>query len=238
MPRNYSKKSSYNKSSRSSKSSRRNRIKSWAGEKPSLMDRIARYAGPVGKIAKTVGGIIQMINPEKKYVDNTVSLTAIPNTGVALATYTTMAQGLGDQARNGNTIKGVSISGKMYMQKNIGVQTTGLRLLWVLDKECDGAIPSLSQILDNVDIVSGVNRDFSKRFVILKDKMLTLNDGGGQTKFQKYFFPTDFHVHFDGSTASITDAKENQVFLFAISDQIADYAPTITHFGRFNFYDN
>lgn len=217
---------------------RRQRIKRWAGEKPSIMDKIARYAGPVGKIARTVGGIIQMINPEKKYVDNTVSLTPVPNTGALVATYTTMAQGLGDQARNGNSIKGVDIAGKMYLAKNIGVQTTAMRLIWVLDKECDGAAPTLTQILDNVDIVSGINKDNSKRFVILKDKMLTLNDGGGQTKFQKYYFPTDFHVHFDGSTSAITDAKENQVFLFAISDQIATYAPMITHFGRFNFYDN
>lgn len=217
---------------------RRRAIKKWAGEKPSLMDKIARYAGPVGKIAKTVGGLIQMVNTEKKYVDNTVALTPVPNTGVSIATYTTMAQGLGDQARMGNTIKGKSISGKMYLQKNIGVQTSALRLLWILDKECDGSVPSLSNILDNVDIVSGVNRDFSKRFVILKDKLMTLNDGGGQTKFYKFYFPTDFHIHFDGTTAAITDAKENQVFLFAISDQVSDYAPTITHFGRFNYYDN
>lgn len=218
--------------------SRRQKIKKLAGEKPSVIDKIARYAGPVGTIAKAVGGIIQMMNPEKKYVDNTSSLIAVPNTGVAVATYTTMVQGLGDQARNGNTIKGISISGKMYLQKNLSVQTTGIRLLWVLDKECDGSVPLLSQILDNVDIVSGVNRDYSKRFVLLKDKMLTLNDGGGQTKFQKFFFPTDFHIHYDGSSAAITDAKENQVFLFAISDQNPDYAPLLTHFGRFNFYDN
>lgn len=223
---------------RRARPTRRQRIKKMAGEKPSVMDRIARYAGPVGKIAKTVGGIISMINPEKKYVDNTVSLTSVPGTGVLVATYTMMAQGLGDQQRNGNSIKGVDIAGKMYLQKNIGVQTTAMRLIWVLDKECDGAAPLLSQILDNVDVVSGLNKDYTKRFVILKDKMLTLNDGGGQTKFQKYYFPTDFHVHYDGATAAITDAKENQVFLFAISDQTADYAPLITHFGRFNYYDN
>lgn len=218
---------------------RRAQIKRWAGEKPSVVERIAkRYVGPMATIANTVGGIIRMINPEKKYIDNTVSLTSVSNTGTLVANYTMMPQGLGDQARNGNTIKGVDIHGKMYLQKNIGVQTTAMRLLWVLDKECDGAAPLLSQILDNVDIVSGINRDFSKRFVILKDKMLTLNDGGGQTKFQKYYFPTDFHVHYDGSTAAITDAKENQVFLFAISDQTSDYAPLITHFGRFNYFDN
>lgn len=217
---------------------RRRQIKKWAGEKPSIVDKIARYAGPVGKIARAVSGVMQMINPEVKYVDNTSSLVAVPNTGVVVATYTTMPQGLGDQARNGNTIKGKSISGKLYMSKNIGVQTTGMRLLWVLDRENDGSLPSLSQILDNVDIVSGVNRDNSKRYVILKDKLLTLNDGGGQTKFQKFYFPTDFHVHFDGASAAITDAKENQVFLFALSDQLAATAPLLTHFGRFNYYDN
>lgn len=224
---------------KSRKSTRRQRIKKWAGEKPSAVERIAkRYVGPMGTIASTVGSIMRMINPEKKYIDNTISLTSVPNTGITVATYTMMAQGLGDQARNGNTVKGVDVSGKMYLQKNIGVQTTAMRLLWVLDKECDGSIPSLSQILDNVDIVSGVNKDYSKRFVILKDKMLTLNDGGGQTKFQKYYFPTDFHIHYDGTSSAITDAKENQIFLFAISDQTSDFAPIITHFGRFNFYDN
>lgn len=217
---------------------RRRNIKRWAGEKPSVMDKIARYAGPVGRIARTVSSIAQMVNTEKKYVDNTSSLIAVPNTGIVVANYTTMPQGLGDNSRIGNSIKGKSISGKLYMSKNIGVQTTGLRLLWVLDKECDGSLPSLAQILDNVDIVSGVNRDYSKRYVILKDQLMTLNDGGGQTKFRKFFFPTDFHVHFDGPTAAIGDAKENQVFLFALSDQALGTAPLLTHFGRFNYYDN
>lgn len=237
MPRkNYGRKS--RRFTRRAAGGRRRQIKKWAGEKPSIVDRIARYAGPVGRIARTVSGLVQMVNTEKKYVDNTSSLIAVPNTGVAVATYTTMPQGLGDNARMGNVIKGKSISGKLYLQKNIGVQTTGMRLLWILDKECDGTIPSLSQILDNVDIVSGVNRDYSKRYVLLKDKLLTLNDGGGQTRFHKFFFPTDFHVHFDGPTAAITDAKENQVFLFAMSDQGAATAPLLTHFGRFNYYDN
>lgn len=221
-----------------SRPSRRQKIKMWAGEKPSIVDKIARYAGPVGKIAKTVAGIVQMINPEKKYIDNNSSVSQITNTGTVVATYTTMAQGLGDQARNGNTIKGISISGKMHIVKSSTVVTTALRFMWVLDKECDGALPSLNQILDNVDLTSGLNRDFSKRFVVLKDKVITLNDGGGQSRFMKFFFPTDFHVHFDGSTAAITDAKENQVYLIALSDQLLANAPSIQHFGRFNYYDN
>ena len=179
-----------------------------------------------------------MVNSEVKYLDNPGAYTSVPNTGVPVATYTTMAQGLGDQQRNGNTIKGKSISGKIYVNKSASVSSTGLRLLWILDKECDGSIPSLSQILDNVDIVSSINRDYSKRYVILKDKLIALNDGGGQSRFYKFFFPTDFHVHFDGSTSAITDAKENQVFLFAVSDQAIGTAPVIYHFGRFNFYDN
>ena len=217
---------------------RRNRIKRWAGEKPSVIDKIARYAGPVGRIAKTVSMIASMVNSEVKYVDNAGAYTSVPNTGAVIATYTTMAQGLGDQARNGNSIKGKSISGKMYINKASTVASTGIRLMWILDKECDGSIPSLSQILDNVDIVSSINKDYSKRYVILRDKLVALNDGGGQSRFQKFYFPTDFHVHFDGPTSAITDAKENQVFLFAVSDQPLASAPLVYHFGRFNYYDN
>lgn len=218
--------------------SRRQKIKRWAGEKPSIVDKIARYAGPIGKIAKTVSGIVQMINPEKKYVDNSTATTQVTSAGTVVATYTMMPQGLGDQARNGNTVKGISISGKMYINKAANVDYSGLRLLWVLDKECDGALPTLSQILDNVDTISGVNRDFSKRFVILKDKQLVLNSGNSQLLFRKFYFPTDFHVHYDGTSSAITDAKENQVFLFAISDQSLATAVNVTHFGRFNYYDN
>lgn len=217
---------------------RRNAIKRWAGEKPTVMDKIARYAGPIGRIAKTVGGIMQMINPEVKYVDNGSAVTPVTNTGTVLATYTTMAQGLGDQARNGNTVKGKSISGKMHIVKSSSVVTSAIRFLWVLDKECDGALPTLSQILDSVDLTSGLNKDYSKRYAILKDKVFTLNDGGGQSRFTKFYFPTDFHVHFDGTSAAITDAKENQVFLFALSDQLLSTAVNVQHFGRFNYYDN
>ena len=218
---------------------RRRNIKRWAGEKPSMIDKIARYAGPVGKIARTVAGIVQMVNTEKKYVDNDYSNTSVGSTGNLIATYTTMAQGLGDQARMGNTIKGKSISGKIIATKSTIPTTTQLRLLWVLDKECDGAAPVLSDVLDSVNTLAGVNRNFSKRFVILKDKLVTLSSGGNDIRSMKFFFPTDFHIHFDGSTSAITDAKENHVFLYAISDSIGGSSyPIVSHWGRFNYYDN
>lgn len=148
-----------------------------------------------------------------------------------------MPQGLGDQARNGNSVKGKGIYSKIYLLKNSTVSTSVVRLMWVLDKECDGSLPTISNILDNVDVVSGINKDYSKRYAILKDKVVTLSDGFGPNRFMKVYFPTDFHVHYDGASAAITDAKENQVFLIAISDQ-PTAQPNIVHFGRFNFYDN
>lgn len=217
---------------------RRNAIKKWAGEKPSIVDKIARYAGPIGTIAKTVGGIMQMINPEKKFVDNNTAVTYVSSAGTALATYTMMPQGLGDQARNGNIVKGHSIYGRYQVVMNSTAnQETTIRLLWVLDKECNGSVPPLSDILDTVDIVSGLNLDNSKRYAILKDKLITLNSGGRQSMNGKFYFPTDFHVHYDGATAAITDAKENQVFLYAVSNKATD-TPYVLHFGRFKYYDN
>lgn len=217
--------------------SRRQAIKRWAGEKPSVIEKIARYAGPIGTIAKTVGGIMHMVNCEAKYVDNASAVTTIPTTGTFVATYTTMPQGLGDQARNGNSIKGKGINAKMLLFKNSSVASSTVRLMWVLDKECDGALPSITNILDNVDVVSGLNKDFSKRFVVLKDKVITLSDGAGTNRYYKQYIPTDFHVHFDGASSAITDAKENQVYLIAIGDQLTAL-PNILHWGRFTYYDN
>jgi len=199
---------------------RRRNIKRWAGEKPSIMDKIARYAGPVGRIAKTVGGIMQMINPEKKFVDNNTSTAFIPTTGTAVATYTMMPQGLGDQARTGNTIKGHSIYGRYVLYLDPSATRSTVRLMWVLDKENNGSIPALSDILDNVDVVSGMNLDSSKRYAILRDTVYTMNSGNRTLIKGKFYFPTDFHVHYDGPSGAITDAKENQVFLFAISDTV------------------
>lgn len=221
---------------------KRRAIKRWAGEKPSIVDRISKYAGAIGKVAGTVSMLTQMVNCEKKWYDKPTSNAVISNTGTDVSLYTNMAVGMTDQTRNGNVVKGKNLYGRYSLLSN-SLYPTLVRLVWVLDKEYNGATAPLSDVLQQADTHSGVHMDNSKRFVILKDKLHIINPNGNSTNPQqmikgKFYFPTDFHIHYKGTTDTQASLKENQIILYAVSNQPLASAPIITHYGRFRFYDN
>lgn len=198
-------------------------------------ERLATYGGAIGQLARTVYGITQLVNSEPKYVDVDIGLSF--STAGQVVLLSGLAQGNSDITRNGNSVLGKDIQCKFVLTKNASASQTICRLIWICDKECDGANPTLANILvGTVPAVGMLNKDFTKRFVVLKDTMHCL-DANNQIVEDKLYIKYPIHMYYDGSTAAVSDCKENQVFLLMVSNE-ATNTPTLTAHSRINFYDN
>lgn len=208
------------------------------GHGTTKIEKLARYAGSVGSIARTVAGMAKMINSEEKYHDNLVNL-AVDSTGNLNVHLTGIAAGDTDQTRNGNSLLGryINIKGTILA----GTISSVVRLMLICDKQADGVAPSISDVLDStgLGVNAMLNKDYSGRFVLLKELRINVNINGANLVPYQMFVKTPWHLRYDGSTGNVADTKENQLYLLGISSAASGgTAPTVSFASRFNFYDN
>lgn len=201
--------------------------------------KISRYAGPIGKIARTVAGVTSMINSEQKYVDSNQSNQAISNTGFTGSILNAMAQGTTENTRIGNRLlaKNVSINGVL----NVGTSAiaTRVRVSLILDKKPDQGATSWTDVYSSsADTLSLMNKANGDRYVVLKTLNLNLdNKMQVQQNFKMYCNLSHIHIHYDGTGATLTDFEKNAIFLLCESNESTN-TPAITYTSRFRFYDN
>lgn len=206
------------------------------GKQPGKLESIAKnYVGPMGTIAKTVYGMVKLLNVEKKFMDASGTPT-VSSSGTVIAV-SLNAQGTTDQTRIGNSILFQDFTLRFECYMSNAATRSNLRILVICDKELDGALPTVANILQAVSVISPINKDFSKRFVLLKEKKYSLSITGNQTAQGKVYMKLPFHAFYDGATGAIGDAKENQILLLFISDE-ATNTPSINYYSRINFTDS
>lgn len=228
-----------------------NRVKEMVGEKPSIVDSIANGVGQVAKLAGVVAPIIAAINTEHKYADTASSVNAyIPGTNDVIAFLTdTIDQGVGDVDRIGNSILAQDIQLRMAINftSTVGpppVQGLHCRAMMVVWKQNQQDNPiSIAKIFETpTNLYSGVNKDYSDQFVILKDKFFTLNASTSNYGTQgftqmKWFKKLGFHLKYDGPAS--TDHTLNHIFLILRSSATAiGNSMQVTYYSRLNFTDN
>lgn len=226
---------------------KKTKVRQMIGEKPTVVEKIARYAGPIGTIAKTVAGIVSMVNCEKKFVDNAVVFTPSAiwqyfNPGsTGLISY--MPQGLGDNARNGTQVKAHSLDFRIFMRAALPEGQTRyvpaiVRLVLVIDKECQGSLPGTLDIFSRTDYIAFNELDASKRYIKLMDKSYHVSDMNPVINDQAHF-KFEHHSHFDETgTTDVSFARQNHIYLLAVSDRDVSTAPLCVYNARYKFYDN
>lgn len=205
------------------------------GRGPNLMQKMGNYGGAVGRIAKTVYGLQRMINSEAKFIDTAVSINPVSTGTITLLT--AIATGDDDSNRNGNSILGKDVSSRIQLTLNASATATYIRLMLIVDKQCDGVLPAVTDVLQTASTVSPLNKDFSNRFVVIRDKLYSLDTVSSRTLTDRMYSKVSFHLHYDGATAAIADCKENQLYLLTISSE-ATNTPALVSYWRFNYYDN
>lgn len=200
------------------------------------IERYARYVGAVGNVARTVMGIAKMVNTELKYHDTNGSGTQTNTLGVNYLS--NLGTGTSDQTRTGNSILGKDLQVNYTITMNASATNTFFRIMIIVDKQCDGADPTGGSILsDPTRVTSPLNKDFTNRFVNLRDTVLSLSTSGNTNVSGKIYIKVPWHIYYDGSSSTNSSFKENQLFLIMLSNETTN-PPTVTWNGRFNFYDN
>lgn len=207
---------------------------------PTMLEKIASGIGAAASVAKAVLPIVSAINTESKYIDVAAN-AGIPIGTPTLQTLTAIAQGTDENNRIGNSVLLKHINIRISFIPNFTADAYNLmRYIIFVDKQQSGTPPTAAQLLTtpgNID--SPFNRNYTDRFVILKDKRLVASQTGLITSsiFQKVFKRLNFHTRFIGTSSANASMGNNTVYFFAVSTQVIN-APTAFIYSRINFTDN
>lgn len=168
---------------------------------------------------------------ELKFKDTSLVVNTVTQTGTIEpatdGTFLKIPVGTGPSDRIGRQIKVKSINAYLTITKtSSALSTDTVRLLWVLDTQCNGTVPTVDTVLHSTNVNSFRNMANSKRFVILKDDEVNLTsqtwDGTNfnLTSRQRNFFKKcNLPIEYDPSlnTGAITTIRSNNIFLLCIS---------------------
>ncbi len=209
--------------------------------------RYKRFAyGAVGayygaSLATGLYNIRHLLNVEKKNFDTELTNGTLPGTTGAIQQLTNIPIGDTVGARDGNQCKLISVYIRGNVRQNASATQTVCRFMLVLDKQTNGAIYTLAQLLNNVtaddNVVSPLNLDNMYRFIVLWDKVITLSDTGSTVKFFKFYKKLDLKLRFDAAAGTIADLTTNSLSIVRIGDE-ATNLPTVTYSVRLRFVDN
>jgi len=120
----------------------------------------------------------------------------------------------------------------------------GVRYMLVYDRQPNGAFPAMSDIIsENISTAptfhSGVNMANRSRFVVLRDRMLTLSAGTDNISVCKEFIKTKLETQFKTNTGAIGDITTGAIYLiaFATLSGSASYAQLSNAHCRIRFFD-
>lgn len=204
--------------------------KAWYNKKYSTME-LASKAWSTAKYLAT------LVNVETKMVD--INPTTVPNTdftSTGIVHYLSgTAQGTDYNNRVGNSIK----SQFMNLVLQVSCSTAcRARVILFRDRECRQATPAITDVLEYSDPYSQYNHNNLDRFTILKDVMHSI-DPYHPVRLLEWSKADKTHIRYDGTSANVSAADENSIFLLFLSDQsVSADAPSAIYGFRLGFVDN
>lgn len=235
------------------------RVKKYVRKQAKRLGQYAkkRYA-PAGKvdlakIASDVWKLKNVINTELKHKDLNIASTSIPNTGIW---YLTLLNGLDAQdgadpgERHGMSVrfKSLQIKGRVHATSESSQSAKRVRMVLFVDKEPLvaglGTIPAISELYATNTVSGGyVNSMRSwqslqqKRFTVLYDKVITLDDDYPEKAiklYKKMNMVTQWQSGYIGGTA----IANNALYLGFFTDDVSADATKFEFSSRVTFYDN
>lgn len=207
---------------------------------PTMIEKIAGGFGAAASVAKAVLPIISAINTENKYNDLIYNAT-IPIATPTMVPLNLLAQGADENERIGNSILLRDMNMRLsFIPDFTAVDYQLVRYIIFVDKQQQGTAPTAAQLLTTpANIDTPFNRNYSDRFVIIKDKRLVLakNNLASNTIFQKIYKKLQFHARYIGQNGVPAELGNNALYLFAVSASVGN-PPTLYVYNRINFTDN
>lgn len=192
----------------------------------------------MAQLYRTVNHMKNMINCEKKYVDATTS-SVVPSSGTYAFFCNGLAEGDDYNARNGRSILMDSLHLRWSAKVNSSATNTLLRIIVVADKKPDVGTPSYTDVMGGASTIAQIDKEaVGDRYVILRNKLLSLNPGANPARTGDIFISLKgIHQKFDNTSSGSTDLESNGIWVFATADE-ATNTPTLSINSRFSYYDN
>lgn len=179
--------------------------------------------------------------PELKFFDATSGLTNVPNTGILSVPLNDPAQGTGGQQRLGQTVAVKSCTYRLDIrQAAAGALPSTVRAMLIWDKQPNGALPAVADVLQTVDFTSFLNMANRERFVVLRNDYVSLSPQGDQVVYIERFVKINMLTQYlDGATPTppAYDIQTGMLFLLFISDQPTTL-PRLSFGARTRYMDN
>ncbi len=174
---------------------------------------------------------------ELKFHDVDLDDAVIATGGTVTPSINLIAQGVTESQRVGRKCTLRSINWKFRVALNqidaAGTSSTGdsCRVILFLDKQCNGATATVINVLESANYQSFRNLANSGRFMILQDKLVTINyntlasDNAGVVSqspiLQNYTFykKCNIPIEYDNTTGAITEIRSNNLGVLLISEQ-------------------
>lgn len=193
------------------------------------------------QLQRTGGFLAPTANPlELKFFDTTITLTALADTGtIVSSSLNLLSQGTGNEELIGRTctVKTIQVRGLLRLLAAShatpnALNTAGSYAMYLaIDTQCNGAAPTIATMFEDTDLDSYVNLENSKRYIILKKWMGSINSTcatfdatNDYTTFEreqriKHFRRVDIPLEFaDSAAGNIADVRTNNIFLCGFSN--------------------
>lgn len=213
---------------------------SWASNAPAL----ARTA------LKTAKWVASLVNTEYKVRDRTIAMS-LDNLQYQIVPLTDIAQGDDATQRNGRSV----LIKSLYLQLKLKLSTPTIwdagvaRIMLIRDNTCDGALPTMADIVVNSGGDDNVVTSFreilnapANKYTILYDKRFALDvDFKDEIYFPIYKNFYRNHVKYLGTTANVADLGPGNIFLVATSTRSRsepNFPFLLSGNARFRYIDN
>lgn len=179
-----------------------------------------------------IGGAYKRALPrsgEKKYLDTAIASSTNIQAGVIYPSLNLVPQGTTDSTRIGNKITITNINLHLYPNNDSyggpgGFSGGNIRYIVYLDKQCNGATATPSDILTNPNIQSFRNMNNLDRFQILYDKVtnIPIEAREATTDVTAFYVPisrkVNIPIYFSSIFGALTEIRSNNIGLLAITD--------------------
>lgn len=181
--------------------------------------RGVRRSKTVSKAVKKYVKRTISVNEEHKYIDLAVSSVPVSTT-MLFGLINGITQGTTGTNRVGAVIKMLKMQIRYQWQIPSGGDFTNLcRLMIILDKQANGAIPAAADILVNpTDPLSFINEDNTKRFKFLHDKLIDVSLNGPAARRVDQTIRLNKKAYYTSTGNLISNIKSNSLYVCYMTD--------------------
>lgn len=181
---------------------------------------------------RTSGAFTNNIRLELKFKDTSISDPVVAATGFISTNLLLIPQGTSDNTRIGRLITlrsiGFKFQWKLPSKTVVTDMTDTVRVMVIQDKQANGTLPAVGDILKQTELVSFNELNNKRRFRTLMDRVYDMNSSGmagnGTTqdsmevvRYDSWFKKLNMPIDYSSSVGSITELKSNNIFVLLIS---------------------